>query len=246
MNSQIDVSFVAQFHELCKRITNGSLDPKTVRFGLQLLIEHQPVTSESLSNIVLLTIDGIDITEEFLAQTMTLHGQKMRRHRNGGGWVPADQDEFDESKPFVADTAYISPHAMVFGNARVTDVAWIGGRARVFGYARVFGKAHLADTVAIYDSAWVYGNASVTGQATLRGRARVYDNARLYHSVTVAGNAHVFEEAWMYEDAQAYGNSRVHGRVRVRDDVIISDEDVTDNPTAEIRSRSNTYRAKSR
>jgi len=77
------------------------------------------------------------------------------QHPNGGGWV-ADSST-------VADTAFVAPNALVYGNARVCDNALVSGNARVSGYARVC------------DNAQVSGDAKVTKTPVRISRSDGYD-----------------------------------------------------------------------
>ena len=110
-----------------------------------------------LDRKIVATFEGCGFTEANLRETIVCSGQLLKRHRNGGGWVPADQDESDTSKPFVAETAYVGPNARVSGNARVYDNAWVFGSAWVYDNARVSGNA------------WVGGDARVSGDANVSG-----------------------------------------------------------------------------
>ena len=108
------------------------------------------MSESSLGSKVIGEWEGATFTEYQIANDRLVYrGRVLRRHRNGGGWVPHKQDEYDRSKPFVAESAYVGPFAMVFGNAQVY------GNARVYGYAQVC------------DDAQVYGNARVCGNQTL-------------------------------------------------------------------------------
>ena len=103
-----------------------------------------------------------DLTEEFLAQTMTINGVKYHRHRNGGGWVSEKAKVEDtvwvgvfavvhngvaKDKAIIHDRAVINCDSLQEGaDSNLSDSAWVFGSARVSGSARVF------------DSAWVSGN----------------------------------------------------------------------------------------
>ena len=177
-----DTLFLNQLSGIIKRHAEGGLDLSVTTEAFQALLEGKPYGESSLSEKVVMECADVKITESFLRQTMQLsNGQKMKRHRNGGGWVPADQDEFDESKPFVAETALVGPFARVFGNARVT------GNAKVTGQSMVFGNARISD------DAWISQNSMVYGKAIVSDRARVsYD-------------AWVFGDAWLCGDFTYFG-----------------------------------------
>ena len=114
--------------EVARRFASGGLSAAEV----QALFEKQPVSESSLGSKVIGEWEGATFTEYQIANDRLVHlGQVLRRHRNGGGWVPLEQDEYDQSKPFVAESAYVGSFAMVYGNARV------------FGNARVCGNQTL-------------------------------------------------------------------------------------------------------
>ena len=122
--------------EVARRLASGGLSAAEV----QALLEKQPVSESSLGSKVIGEWEGVTFTEYQIANDRLVYcGQVLRRHRNGGGWVPLEQDEYNESKPFVAESAYVGPFAMVFGNARVYGNAWVYGNARVNGCSRVNG-----------------------------------------------------------------------------------------------------------
>jgi hypothetical protein len=115
--------------EVARRFASGDLSAAEV----QALLEKEPVSESSLGSKVIGEWEGATFTEYQIANDRLVYlGQVLRRHRNGGGWVPLEQDEYDQTKPFVAESAYVGPFAMVFGNARV------------YGYARVCGNQTLS------------------------------------------------------------------------------------------------------
>jgi hypothetical protein len=80
---------------------------------------------------------------------------------NGGGWV--------DNRATVAATAYVAPHAAVYGNATVTgnarieDLAWVNSGGTVSGNAVVKDNALIQGGVSIGGSAVVGGDAEPTG-----------------------------------------------------------------------------------
>ena len=127
--------------EVARRLASGDLSAAEV----QALLEKQPVSESSLGSKVIGEWEGATFTEYQIANDRLVYlGQVLRRHRNGGGWVPLEQDKYDRSKPFVAESAYVGPFAMVFGNARVYGNARVSGGALVFGNARVFDNQTLS------------------------------------------------------------------------------------------------------
>lgn len=146
---------------------------------------------------VIADFGDISFTEETMNQTIIFQGQKLKRHPNGGGFVPIDQDEDDMSKPFVAESVFVGPFAIVSGNARVFGEVWILDNARVSDYARIFGEAKIIDNAEIsghawvFESAWVSDCACVTGNARIFGECQIMDNARIYGKARISGNAKI-------------------------------------------------------
>lgn len=163
----------AQAVEVCNK-------PEDVVTALQRLIEKTPDSqNSSRDERIVAEFEGVSFTEANFAETIIYKGQRLKRHRNGGGWVPADQDEHDTTKAFVAETAYVGPFAMVFGNARVY------GNARVSGGACIFGNAQVYDNARVYADAQVYDNAEVSGNARVSGNAKVSGNAQVSERVVL-------------------------------------------------------------
>jgi len=109
--------------------------------------------------------EGVRLTSDFLAQTMSMFNETFRRHPNGGGWV-SDTAE-------VADTVQIGPFAVVSGEAKVT------GSVQVLDTARVRGEAKISGHATIAQGAWVFGNAKVSDNAQVGGRSRVFGRAKV-------------------------------------------------------------------
>jgi len=82
------------------------------------------------------------------------------RHSNGGGFV-SDIAE-------VAETAYVGPHAMVLGEARVEDNACIKESAVVLGPGPV-----ISGNAKVSGRAWLFGNVDVSGDARILEAATV-------------------------------------------------------------------------
>lgn len=184
--------YLGPLSECLKRLENGGLSDGELAEALQALLEKKPYSQSSLTDKDVICYGDVAMTKDFLAQTMVYNGQLMKRHCNGGGWVPAEQDEEYLGKPYVASSAYVGPFAMVCNNARVY------GDAYVSGYARVYSKAHVSGR------ARVYGDAQVFDHARVYGDAQVFDRARVY------GDAQVFDHARVHGDAQVFGHARVH------------------------------------
>lgn len=196
----IPVALVAQFNELCGRVARGTLDLSFVRQGLQALIEHRPMPEDPSGSTVITQYEGVEITEAFLAQTMVRDGQKLRRHRNGGGWVPADQDENDEWMPFVAETAYVGPFAMVANRARVMDDAEVHEHALVADSARVGGCAIIAEFAWIMNRASIGESAHIDGTACAGGDIVIGGDTYVGGKSTLAGNFHITDGSWVDVD----------------------------------------------
>ena len=135
-------AYLGPLAEALKRLDKGGLDPDVFAECLQAMLEGKSAGESTMAHKiameeeVIAVYEDVSITRSFLAQTMIYRGQLLKRHSNGGGWVPAEQDEHDESKPYVAETAYVGPHAIVYENARVC------GSARVCGDAYVISGDH--------------------------------------------------------------------------------------------------------
>lgn len=171
-----------------------------VRAALQAVIEKQQPGSSSLDNKIVVAFGDVSLTEANFRETIIICGQRMKRHRNGGGWVPVEQDADDYSMPYVAGTAFVGPYATVHGHARVY------GHAIVEQYAQVHGCAQVSE------NAIVRGWAQVMGYAWVHGNAKVYGNAKVFN------NAHVFGNAEISGNARVFGGATIHGRARLCDE----------------------------
>lgn len=208
---------MSQFEISTQKIFTAALEtaagkgPQTeqqLRAALQAFIENKPAGESSLDDKIVAKYEHIWFTETNFRETIQVGWQKMRRHRNGGGWVPVEQDERDLTKPFVAETAYVGPHAMVVGNARVTDWAHITGHTQVSASARVSEKARISDNAQVYGDAWVSGNAIITGNAWVYGHARLFGTVIVFENARVCGNAVIGE-------GEVRGDTCVPGTVQV-------------------------------
>jgi carbonic anhydrase/acetyltransferase-like protein (isoleucine patch superfamily) len=208
--------------EVARRLASGGLAAADV----QALLEGRSLGPSSMDDKLVGIWEGVRVTEGFLRQTMILQssGQVLRRHRNGGGWVPAEQDEYDESKPFVAETAYVGPRgAMVTGRARVYDEARVENVAHVEGSARLHNQARVFDYASVYDDAQVRGRAQVGGATNVCGNSQVFDRAAVLDDAEVGDEAQVFDDAnvsgcaRVYDRAKAFGYAHVYGDAELRD-----------------------------
>lgn len=112
---------------------------------------------------------------------------KAHRHPNGRGIV-ADSVTFADPA-----SVYISPGALVFGNAWIGPDVTIMGKSEVFGDAVVTDGAFVADYARVHDKAemryWAEAtnNAEVGGTARLECGGAARDDAKLVSSVFVEG-----------------------------------------------------------
>lgn len=183
--------------------------------ALQALLERRPLGYSSLDDKLIYHFSEVWFAERqmredrFYIRVFDHPVQALRRHRNGGGWVPLEQDEFDESKAFVADTAYVGPFAMVTQHARVLDDASVDGNALVTGNAKVSGQARVYDRAVLIDNAHVSGKAEVSGTSHVSGSAQVSDSAHVF------GDARVYELAHAYDHAKVCGSAIIGGTFRI-------------------------------
>ena len=130
------------------------------------------------------------------------------QHPNGGGWVA--------ESAHVDPECYVGPHAVVYGNARVTekviinDFAKVYDNARVYGSAKVYGDAQVYEAAQVYDNARVCGNAKVYENAVVVNNALVYDHAEVYGSAIVRNNAEVLNHAKIYGKADIYDSIKIY------------------------------------
>jgi hypothetical protein len=151
-----------------------------VRAALQAVLEGKSLGQSSLDDKLVHEFEGVLFSRRQLHEdrlcVKLFDGtiQTLRRHCNGGGWVPLVQDA--SRGPFVADSAYVGPYAMVYGNACVRDRAELWQNARVFENARVFDEARMANSVRVYGKAAVFGKADLYGDVHVRGSSQVFGN----------------------------------------------------------------------
>ena len=133
-------------------------DRPAVMQAVQAIIEGMPLGQSSLDDKVVGTWEGVTITERMLRDDrLPVNGQFLRRHREGGGWVPLEQDEHDESMPFVSEDSYVGPWARVTGTSLVT------GNSRVTDNSRVIdSRVHNSQV----DNSQVYTSQVYTSQVT--------------------------------------------------------------------------------
>lgn len=108
-------------------MARDELDEGAANEALQALLEGTPSGTSSLSQKIVVKHEGFSLTEANFAERMRYADVILRRHRNGGGWVPVDQDEHDPTKAYVDPDVYVGPHAMVLGPAKLLDGEFRGG-----------------------------------------------------------------------------------------------------------------------
>ena len=189
--------------------------------AIQAVIENTPQGESSLDYKIEVEFDGVGFTAGSLKATIVLldeysPSQTLKRHPNGGGWVPLEQSEEDETMPWVAETVYVGPFAQVRGKARVEGDVKIQGRAVVLDRARISGSVVIGHSAGIYDHACLSGNAQVLDSARVCGRAQISGNAMIRGSAVVSGEAVVDGNATIEEAAEVRGSAHVTGSVRLR------------------------------
>lgn len=119
MDKKCNVSTLAMFATALEQRPEAE-----VRRALQAVIEGKPLGESSLDSKL------VDYGLGCMAQAdqiMVLGNVKYRRHVNGGGWVPADQDESDPKKAYVSEEAYIAPGVTIEGNTKIFGGEFYGG-----------------------------------------------------------------------------------------------------------------------
>lgn len=111
------------------------------------------------------------------------------RHPNGGGWVA--------NTATVDDSAYVGPHASVFGRAHVLENAYLNGMCRVYGDAVIIGTATVSDFAQVYGTSTLCGYVKASGHSVIRGDSKICESAHISGFVTVA-SSHVGGFAFIY------------------------------------------------
>ena len=126
MSQEISGKTIGMLAELIERLSNGGCDELDFQEGIQALLEGKPFGKSSLSGKVT-EFGGFSFTEENFRDRLIYCGIELRRHRNGGGWVPVDQDENSPDKAYVHKNVYVGPRAMVLGPAKLYSGYFHGG-----------------------------------------------------------------------------------------------------------------------
>ncbi|MBC7517570.1 MAG: hypothetical protein H7248_01570, partial [Microbacteriaceae bacterium] len=118
-----------------------------------------------------------------------------------GGWV--EGQTLSTGRPRLADSAWVSDNAEVFGNARLCH------NALVAGGTRVSGNAIISDDAGVSGHALVNNDSEISGGADVRGVASISDHAHVFDNAQVSGHARIFD------NARVYGNARVTEVTRI-------------------------------
>jgi len=73
----------------------------------------------------------------------------------------------------VLDSASVTVHSRIYGNAIVRGQASVEGNARVYGNAVVEGQATVNEGAAIFGNALIGGDAIITGTAKVTGQSQI-------------------------------------------------------------------------
>lgn len=119
---------------------------------------------------------------EFTGKTKRHRGRKVRQIRrlsDGviGGWIESEKNLSHEGR------CWITAHAVVAENARVT------GDARVSGHAYVHGDAYVGHCAHVSGQSYVSGSVSLLQNSIVRDNAVVAGRVALMQDVTVSGHA---------------------------------------------------------
>ena len=126
MSQEISGKTLGMLAELIERLSNGGCDELDFQEGIQALLEGKPFGKSSLSGKVT-EFGGFRFTEENFRERLLYGDIELRRHRNGGGWVPVDQDENSPDKAYVDDKVYVGPRVMVLRKAKIRGGYFHGG-----------------------------------------------------------------------------------------------------------------------
>ena len=127
MSQEISGETLDMLAELIRRMSTGDCDELDFQEGIQALLEGKPFGKSSLSGKVT-EFGGFSFTEaNFRDDRLIYCGIELRRHRNGGGYVPVDQEENSPDKAYVDDKVYVGPRAMVLGPAKIHGGYFHGG-----------------------------------------------------------------------------------------------------------------------
>ena len=117
---------------------------------------------------------------------LEIDGVKYHLHPNGGGLVAETAE--------VAETAFVSPAALVQGQAKILDQARIDGASVIRDNAKVYEHAQLIGGPQVSGQAEIFGHSRVLGWTHIRDKARIFGQAVVWHGlltgqVQVCGSA---------------------------------------------------------
>lgn len=124
-------------------------------------------------------------------------------HPNGGGWVA--------NTATVEDSAYVGPHASVFGRARVLEKAYLNGMCRVHGDAVIIGNATVSDFADVFGTSTLCGHVEVSGHSVIRGDSRICESTHISGFVTV-------DSSRIGGFSFIYGDRFIHNEIVTRDE----------------------------
>lgn len=168
---KIPLQYMDQIQELMRKTKNGIYNPKIVSECLRsVLVNLENFNPESIKkqqlsdntiefDEVIAVFEGVEFRRSDMNYRKRCKGQWLKYHLNGGGLVPADQDEFDETKPFIEDTVYVGPFATIQGNIRIF------GDVRITGSACITGDSQATSDVLISDNSCIGKKACVVNGA---------------------------------------------------------------------------------
>ena len=124
MNEQhMQVSTIVMLGEALKRPEGEA----QVRKALQAAIEGVLPGESSLDGKLVDVGGNVKFPERDFTFAGIIDGVPMKRHRNGGGLVPVDQDRNRPSKAFVAEDVYVGPQVIVWRTAKLFGGEFRGG-----------------------------------------------------------------------------------------------------------------------
>lgn len=192
--------------EFDRRINSGTFDEKAVVEHLHSFFRNYENAQKYRPLKIptqVIVCEGVELSEDFMTQTMIFHGQLLKRHPNGGGFVPVNQSASDPSKPLIEDSVYVGPFAMVYGNARLR------GNVHISDHARIFGNVLVSGNVRITGHAWVCGDARVTGSDVF-----IADNVRIFDHAWITGRVRITGDAWISGNANIIGDDKLDQRLK--------------------------------
>lgn len=213
-----------QFREIERKVSNGTLHPKNVSIYLHALL-RSPGGFKDLDGFQLPCIDPseYEVIQSAISSVdfVTRKGQRLKKHPNGGGLVPEFQDENDPNMPFIAETNYVGPNAIITGNVRMFGKNTLRGYVRFSGSIRVVGNNQFLGNIWASGKFVITGNNRFSGNVTLfgdniwiAGRNIFTDDVWVTGSPCIFGDSQICDDAWIFGDAQI-ANSYIGGSTKV-------------------------------